>query len=68
VSNAGNTLYKGISEILDRTMTERRERSGAVDEMRTSTGAQIAAVRAAGAALKQLREGVWAAEDDPTGN
>ena len=25
VSNAGNTLYKGISEILDRTMRERRE-------------------------------------------
>src|SRR6185436_18439087 len=30
VSNAGNTLYKGISEILDRTMRERREAGGAI--------------------------------------
>src|SRR4029079_4810358 len=67
VSNAGNTLYKGISEILDRTMSERRERSGAVDEMRSATGAQIAAVRAASSALRQLREGIWSSEDDPTG-
>jgi small GTP-binding protein len=68
VSNAGNTLYKGINEILERTMTERRERSGAVDEMRTSTGAQIAAVRAASSALRQLREGIWTGEDEPSGN
>src|SRR3954471_7903005 len=68
VSNAGNTLYKGINEILERTMRERRERAGAVDEMRTSTGAQIAAVRAASSALKLLREGIWTPEDDPTGN
>jgi hypothetical protein len=31
VSNAGNTLYKGISEILDRTMSERREAGNVVD-------------------------------------
>src|SRR4029079_9510051 len=37
VSNAGNTLYKGISEILDRTMRERRERAGEVSELRTAT-------------------------------
>jgi small GTP-binding protein len=68
VTNAGNTLYKGISEILDRTMVERRERSGAVDELRTATSTQIAAVRAAKAALGQLREGIWAPEDEPTEN
>src|SRR5205085_7130793 len=28
VSNAGNTLYRGINEILDRTMRERRESGG----------------------------------------
>ena len=69
VSNAGNTLYKGISEILDRTMSERRERSGDLAELRVSTTGQIAAVRAAGAALRQLREGIWTptagAEDPP---
>ncbi len=68
VSNAGNTLYKGISEILDRTMIERRDRAGEVDDLRTATGAQIASVRAASSALRQLREGIWTTEDEPTGN
>jgi hypothetical protein len=68
VTNAGNTLYKGISEILDRTMSERRERGGAVDELRTATSAQISAVRAAKAALVQLREGIWTPEDEPSAN
>jgi len=47
VSNAGNTLYKGISEILDRTMSERRERSGEVAQLKTATIAQISQVIAA---------------------
>jgi small GTP-binding protein len=68
VSNAGNTLYRGISEILDRTMSERRDRAGEVDELRTATGAQIASVRAASSALKQLREGIWTTDEEPTGN
>jgi len=72
VSNAGNTLYKGISEILDRTMRERKERAGEVDELRTATTAQIGQIKAAGAALRQLREGIWTPDeepvDDPTGN
>ena len=41
VSNAGNTLYKGISEILDRTMRERRERGSDIDEMKVTTAGQI---------------------------
>jgi GTPase Era involved in 16S rRNA processing len=74
VSNAGNTLYKGISEILDRTMSERRERAGEIGDLRTATTTQIAAVKATTAALRQLREGIWTPEsqpaepDDPTGN
>lgn len=59
VQNAGNTLYKGISEILDRTMAERRERGTELDEIRGTTGAQIAAVHAARTALGQLREMLW---------
>src|SRR5215510_6087110 len=65
VSNAGNTLYKGISEILDRTIAERRERAGEIGELRQSTSAQIAQIRAAGSALRQLREGLWASDDLP---
>jgi small GTP-binding protein len=65
VSNAGNTLYKGISEILDRTMSERRDRAGEIGELRQSTTSQIAQVRATTAALRQLREGIWAPEVEP---
>jgi GTPase Era involved in 16S rRNA processing len=66
VSNAGNTLYKGISEILDRTMSERRERAGEIGDLRASTTSQIAAVKATTSALRQLREGIWAGEEAPS--
>jgi len=59
VQNAGNTLYKGIGEILDRTIADRRERGGELDQMRTATSAQIAAVAASRTALGQLREILW---------
>ena len=53
VSNAGNTLYKGISEILDRTMSERRERAGEIGDLRKATSSQIQQVKATTAALRQ---------------
>ncbi|HEY0195492.1 MAG TPA: dynamin family protein [Kofleriaceae bacterium] len=65
VSNAGNTLYKGISEILDRTMLERRERSGNVAELKSATTAQIQQIRASSAALRQLRDSLWASAIEP---
>ena len=68
VSNAGNTLYKGISEILDRTMRERKERAGEIDELRQSTTGQIEQIKAAASALRHLREGIWATEEEPIGN
>ena len=64
VSNAGNTLYKGISEILDRTMRERREVGGDVEAMKGVTAQQIQQIKAASSALKQLRESLWAEERD----
>jgi hypothetical protein len=64
VSNAGNTLYKGISEILDRTMIERREHTGGVDQLKAATTEQIQQIRAAGNALRQLREGLWAPDEE----
>jgi small GTP-binding protein len=67
VSNAGNTLYRGISEILDRTMSERKERAGEIGDLRQSTTAQIAQVKATTAALRQLREGIWAPDTADTG-
>jgi hypothetical protein len=65
VFNAGNTLYKGISEILDRTMAERREHAGGVAELKSATTRQILQIRATSSALRQLREGLWASEDLP---
>jgi len=63
VSNAGNTLYKGISEILDRTMAERRAHAGGVAELKSAAARQIEQIRAAGSALRQLREGLWASDE-----
>jgi GTPase Era involved in 16S rRNA processing len=65
VSNAGNTLYKGISEILDRTISERRERGGEVSELRHSTSGQIESVAAVRRALAQIREGLWSSAEEP---
>jgi len=63
VSNAGSTLYKGISEILDRTIAERREHVGGVSDLKSATSKQIAQIRAAGSALRQLREGLWSGDE-----
>ena len=63
VSNAGSTLYKGISEILDRTMAERREHGSGLAELKSATSAQIQQIRAAGNAIRQLREGLWAPDE-----
>ena len=63
VSNAGNTLYKGISEILDSTIAERRAHAGGVAELKSATTRQIEQIRAAGSALRQLREGLWASDE-----
>ncbi|MEZ4363675.1 MAG: dynamin family protein [Kofleriaceae bacterium] len=63
VANAGNTLYKGISEILDRTMQDRRERGGQVDEQRAATQEQIQQLVATRAAIGKLRERIWAADE-----
>jgi GTP-binding protein EngB required for normal cell division len=63
VSNAGNTLYKGISEILDRTMLDRREAGSQVEAMKTSTTTQIQQVVAARRALGKLRETLWTPDE-----
>jgi GTPase Era involved in 16S rRNA processing len=63
VSNAGNTLYKGISEILDRTIADRRAHAGGVTELKSAAARQIEQIRAAGSALRLLREGLWASDE-----
>ena len=65
VNNAGNTLYRGISEILARTMLERKTRGGEVAELRAATQGQIDQVIAARAALIALRSALWASDAAP---
>jgi GTPase SAR1 family protein len=64
VSAAGNALYKGISEILEQTMRERRSRAGEVDSMRASTSEQIRTVIAMRKAIEQLREALWRSHEE----
>ncbi len=63
VVNAGNTLYKGISEILDRTMAERRDKGGEIATIRTATTEHLVAITAARAALGHLRENLWRVDE-----
>ncbi|WP_428268425.1 dynamin family protein [Haliangium sp.] len=65
VTSAGNALYKGISEILDQTIRERRERAGELDGLRAATSEQITAVTASRRALDQIREALWRSYDEP---
>jgi ribosome biogenesis GTPase A len=64
VSAAGNALYKGISEILEQTMQERRARAGEVDSLRASTSEQIRAVTGMRKAIEQLREALWRTHEE----
>ena len=59
VTTAGNTLYKGISEVLQRTIDERRNRGGEAEELKAATAEQIAQVSALRTALGELRTELW---------
>lgn len=65
VAAAGNTLYKGISEILDQTMNERRTRGTELEPLRQITGEHIAQVTAVRNAMSQLRESLWQSSREP---
>jgi GTP-binding protein EngB required for normal cell division len=66
VTGAGNTLYRGIGEILDRTLRERRERAGNTEGLKEATGEQLTHVLAIRTGLDHLRAGVWgSAEPGP---
>ena len=59
VTSAGNTLFRGISEILDRTIEERKQRTGELDGLRGETSAQISAVAEVLSGLTHMREDLW---------
>jgi GTPase SAR1 family protein len=59
VTSAGNSLYKGISEILERTIADRRGRGGEAEELRAGTAEQMAQVAALRIGLGELRTDLW---------
>jgi len=60
VTAAGNTLYRGISEVLDQTIAERRESGVATEAVRAETGERARQVAALRAEVESLRAGLWA--------
>ena len=59
VTSAGNALYKGISEVLERTIADRRYRGGEAAELQAATAEQIAQVAALRIGLGELRTDLW---------
>ncbi len=55
VTTAGNALYRGIGEVLERTISERRLHGGEAAELKAATVEQIAQVVAIRTGLGELR-------------
>ena len=66
VASAGNTLYRGISEILDKTIEERRAGESETASVRAETSEKIAAVRTLRDELEGLRLEVWQTPEGPS--
>jgi len=67
VTAAGNTLYKGISEVLDKALSERRLKGGEVASLRAATSGEIDNVAEALRALSGIRAGLWHRGEDAGG-
>ena len=59
VTSAGNTLYRGISEILDQAIAERRQSDAAVEAVRQETGERLRQVAALRDEVAGLRASLW---------
>lgn len=59
VSSAGNALYRGISEVLDKTLQERKAQGGKVEGLRADTAEQMNRVLAARSSLADVRAALW---------
>jgi small GTP-binding protein len=68
VTAAGDALHKGISEVLDRSLAERREQGADTEERNREIGAQLEKLGAIEANLAALRDRLWASSTDSTGS
>ena len=59
VTSAGIALYRGISEILDQTLEERRSRSTEIDTLRCETAELTDSLAKMRTALRELRKDIW---------
>jgi hypothetical protein len=68
VTAAGDALHKGISEVLDRALAERRSQGADTEERNREIGAQLEKLGAIEANLAALRDRLWASSTDSTGS
>lgn len=59
VTSAGDKLYRGISEVLDQAIAERRARGDTLQPLEQATAAQLATLDQVSEALTTLRASVW---------
>jgi small GTP-binding protein len=68
VTAAGDALHKGISEVLDRALAERRAQGVDVEQRVKEVDGQLERLSAIEARLEQLRDNLWASSTDSTGS
>jgi small GTP-binding protein len=59
VTSAGTTLYKGITEVLDQTVAERRARGSEIGPLRAMTAEQARTVAGVRTKLESVRQELW---------
>lgn len=67
VTAAGDALHRGISEVLDRALAERREQGIDVSQRASELDAQAARLAEIEARLAALRERLWVSSTESTG-
>ena len=68
VTAAGDALHKGISEVLDRALAERRSQGVDAEARAHEIAAQLEKLGAIEANLASLRDRLWASSTDSTGS
>lgn len=68
VTAAGDALHKGISEVLDKALAERRAQGVDVEVRVKEVDGQLERLSTIEARLEQLRDQLWASSTDSTGS